>query len=100
MTTDAAALLEISEASVMTAWVTDLIDPLPGRSRAASLTRGCYGMSSAYTETYMFVFAVLLPKQFKDLTNCGRFMLGKRGQPHHFSLKPQRGLSALIVPEA
>lgn len=33
MTTDAAALLEISEASIMMAWVTDLIDPLPGRSQ-------------------------------------------------------------------
>lgn len=33
MATDAAALLEISEASIMTAWVTDLIDPLPGRSQ-------------------------------------------------------------------
>lgn len=101
MTTDAVALLEVSEASVMIVWVMDLIDPLPGRSRPVSLTRGCYGMSSAYTETYTFVSAVLLPKQFKDLINCGRFMLGKRGQPHpYFSLKPQRGLSVLIVPEA
>lgn len=33
MITDAAALLEISEVSIMTAWVTDLIDPLPGRSQ-------------------------------------------------------------------
>lgn len=66
MTTDAEALLEISEASVMTAWVTGLIDPLPGRSQPASPMRGCYGISSAYAETYTFVFTVLLTKQFKD----------------------------------
>lgn len=89
MTTDAAVLLESSQASIMTAWVMDLIDPLPGRSHPVSLTRGCHGMSSAHTETHMFVFTVLLPKQFKDLINCRRFMLGKSGQPHCFSLKPQ-----------
>lgn len=32
MATDAATRLEISEAPVMTVRVTDLIDPLPGRS--------------------------------------------------------------------
>lgn len=100
MTTDAVALLEISEVSVMIAWVTDLIDPLPRRNCPASLIRGCYGMSSAYKETYMFAFTGLLPKQFKDLSDCGRFVLRKRGQPHHFSLKPQRGLLDLIVAEA
>lgn len=100
MTTDAVALLEISEVSVMIAWVTDLIDPLPRRNRPASLTRGCYGTSSAHQETYMFAFTGLLPKQFEDLSNCGRFVLEKRGQPHHFSLKSQKGLLAPIVAEA
>lgn len=79
MTTDAEALLEISEASVMTAWVTGLIDPLPGRSQPASPMRGCYGTSSVYAETDTFVFTVLLTKQFKDPIKCGRSMLGKRG---------------------
>lgn len=79
MTTDAAALLEISEASIMIAWVTSLIDPLPGRSYPTSFTRGCYGISSAYAETYMLVFTVLLVKQSEDLKNCGRFIMGKRG---------------------
>lgn len=97
MTTDAVALLEISEASVMTAWVTNIIDPLPGRSLPASLTRGCYGMSSACTETYMFGFTVLLPQQFTDLINCGEFTVGRRGKSQHFSLKLQRGQPWLFL---
>lgn len=86
MTTEAEALQEVREASVMTAWVMDLIEPLPGRSRLASLTK-CYGMNSAYGETHMLVFTVILPKQFKDLINCGRFMMGNKGQPRYFFVK-------------
>lgn len=86
MTTDAAALLEISEASIMIAWVTSLIDPLPGRSYPTSFTRRCYGISSAYAETYMLVFTVLLVKQSEDLKNWEIYD-GEKGVTRLFFIK-------------